>query len=196
MAPILHLRGSVSGAGPAAGGGRDGIVRAAAASSAAARGRGGRSVSAGHTVLEIVVVLAIIGIVASGGWALVRHGSALRAAQGARTFVLWARLQAVWTGRVVAVVPGTRPALQASASNDVQTACHRGVPTARFELARYGVVRVEEPFREGIAWLPSGGARSCDGGGVISGRMVLAGRGGRASVIVSSLGRVRVESGP
>jgi hypothetical protein len=43
-------------------------------------------------------------------------------------------------------------------------------------------------------WLPYGGARSCDGGGVISGRLILTDGIGHVDVIVSSLGRVRVES--
>ena len=146
----------------------------------------------GFTLLEIVTVLTVVGVLAGGAALLARPGGAVRAAQGARAFLLWARLEALWTGEAVAVVPASAPVLSARAGADVASAC-AGTERKRFELARYGRARVVQPMRAGIVWLPYGGARSCEGGGVISGRMILADGGGRASVIVSSLGRVRVE---
>lgn len=138
-------------------------------------------------------MLVVIGL-AIGGFVLVRPGGAVRAAQGARAFLLWARLEAMWTGDAVAVVPSGTPPLLARRGDaaDVAAAC-AGREVKRFELARYGRARVIQALRDGIVWLPGGGARSCGGSGVISGRMVLADAGRRVSVIVSSLGRVRVE---
>jgi len=156
------------------------------------RARRGRT---GFTLLEIVVALTVVGVLVGCGVLLVRPGGALRAAQGARAFLLWARLEALWSGEAVAVVPAEAPALSARAGADAASAC-AGPERKRFELARFGRARVVQPLRAGIVWLPYGGARSCDGGGVISGRMILAGGGRRAGVIVSSLGRVRVEVGP
>jgi len=146
----------------------------------------------GFTLLEIVVVLMVAGLLAGGGALLARPGGAQRAAQGARAFLLWARLEALWSGDAVAVVPAGSPALSARAGADAASAC-AGPERKRFELARYGRARVLKPLRAGIVWLPFGGARSCGGGGVISGRMILGDGRARASVIVSSLGRVRVE---
>ena len=136
----------------------------------------------------------MIGVVSTGGVALLRPGGAGRAAEGARGFLLWARLEAMWTGDAVAVVPSTSPPLVARRGDaaDASAAC-TGPEIRRFEVARYGRTVVVQALRAGIVWLPGGGARSCGGGGVISGRMVLADAGHRASVIVSSLGRVRVE---
>ncbi len=156
-----------------------------------------RSGRTGFTLLEVVVALALAGLLAGGATVLLRPGGAVRGAQGARTFLLWARLEALWTGEAVAVVPGAvvpgaSPALSARSAPDAATAC-TGPELKRFELARYGRARVAQALRDGIVWLPGGGARSCAGGGVISGRMVLVDGARRASVVVSSLGRVRVE---
>jgi len=161
-------------------------MHCATCSSRARRGR------TGFTLLEIVVVLTVVGLLAGGGALLARPGGALRAAQGARAFLLWARLEALWSGEAVAVVPSVSPTLSARTGADAVSAC-AGPERKRFDLARYGRARVVQPLRAGIVWLPYGGARSCNGGGVISGRMILADGGARADVIVSSLGRVRVE---
>lgn len=151
-----------------------------------------RTGCAGVTLFEMIVVLAVVGVFASGAVLLARPGGALRAAQGARAFLLWARLEALWSGEAVAVVPAGTPALSARVGADAPSAC-AGPERRRFELARYGRTRVAQPLRAGIVWLPYGGARSCNGGGVISGRMILADGGARVGVIVSSLGRVRLE---
>lgn len=152
---------------------------------------------AGFTLLEVVVALAVMGLLATGGARLLRPHAALRAAEAARAFLLWARLEAIWTGHAVAVVPSPRAGLDARSGDagDVASACE-GPALKRLQLRRFGSVRVTEPLRAGIVWLPSGGARSCEGGGVISGSMLLADRGRRAAVVVSSLGRVRVEAEP
>lgn len=154
-----------------------------------------RSRSAGLTLLEIVIVVAVVGLLAVGGVLLARPGGAVRAARGARAFLLWARLEALWSGEAVAVVPAGSPALSARTGADATSACG-GPERKRFELARYARTHVVQPLRAGIVWLPYGGARSCNGGGVISGRMLLADGRRRASVVVSSLGRVRVEVTP
>jgi len=138
--------------------------------------------------------VAVFGATAATGLVFARPGGAVRAADGARAFLLWARLEAMWSGDAVAVVPSDASALLARRGtvSDAATAC-QGPVVRRFELARYGRARVDQPLRAGIVWLPGGGARSCGGGGVISGRMVVVDGPRRASVIVSSLGRVRVE---
>lgn len=143
-------------------------------------------------MLELLVVLAVIGVIAAAGWRAVHPGAVALAAQGVRGFLRWGRLEAMWSGRVVAIVPTGPGALSARVSDRVEEACL--APAFRtFQMDPYGAVRVDRQFRSGIIWLPSGGARSCAGGGVISDRMILAGNGQRASVLVSSLGRVRVE---
>lgn len=149
----------------------------------------------GFTLLEVLVALAIVGVVAGAGQLALRPAGAARAAAGARAFLLAARLDAVWSGRAVAVVPaGSQRTLVArrSAGPDTASAC-AGAEIRRFEIARYPGVRVDRPLRSGIVWLPNGGARSCSGGGVINGRMELVAGTARSAVVVSSLGRVRIE---
>lgn len=158
--------------------------------------QGGRHV-VGFTLVEVVVVLAVVGVVVTGGVRLLRPNAALRAADAARAFLLWGRLEAMWSGRAVAVIPEGATGLEArsDAASEGIGACG-GTPKRSLDLARLGRARVLEPLRVGVVWLPTGGARSCDGGGVISGRMVVGDRARRVAVIVSSLGRVRVETLP
>ena len=159
-----------------------GMFRAATTS---APGQGGRL-----TLLEIVVVARRRRDSRRQWRAVARPGGAVRAA-GAPALPLWARLEALWSGEAVAVVPARSPALRPAPGRRAVRV--RGPGTERFDLARYARARVVQPLRAGIVWLPYGGARSCGGGGVISGRMLLADGRRRASVVVSSLGRVRVE---
>lgn len=144
--------------------------------------------------------MAVLGLAAVAGATLVRPAAALRAAQSARSFLLWARLEAMWTGRAVAVTIAGDDGLQArsvaaSDGADPLVAC-QGPVRRRLDLASFGAVRISRPLRAGLVWLPGGGARSCNGGGVISGTLVLTDARGHAEVIVSSLGRIRIEAGP
>ncbi len=151
----------------------------------------------GFTLLEVLVAVAVIGVLATVGAAWVRPAAALRAASAARALLLTTRLEAMWTGRAVAVLPdGSRGLLTRRAATAGAAAACGGRPGPGLDLRRYGPVRVETPFRSGIAWLPTGGARSCSGGGVISGTMVVADARTRVGVVVSSLGRVRIEPRP
>lgn len=149
--------------------------------------------ASGFTLLELVVVLAVAAIATAGLLGL-RPGAAVRAAEAARSFLLWGRLEAMWTGRAVAVTPDAVSGLVARAATDGASVDACTAPVVRhLPLRRLGRVEVVEELRVGIVWMARGGARSCDGGGVISGRMVFGDRSRRVDVVVSSLGRVRVE---
>lgn len=156
-----------------------------------------RDRASGMTVLELVVAVAILGLVIASGWVAGRPHGAWHAARAARAFLLWARLEAVWTGRPVAVlaVPSTGLVARSGGSVDAGEACG-DAEVRRLRLGDFGRVTMVQALRDGIVWLPGGGARSCDGGGVISGRLVLADGARLVSVVVSSLGRIRVEATP
>ena len=157
--------------------------------------RQGRSAH-GFTLLEVIVALALTAV-ATAGVLGCRPPAAARAAEEARAFLLWARLEAMWSGRAVAVVPAAAPGLEARGGSGAAAVEACAAPVLRgLLLRRYGRVSVVQDFRDGIVWLPGGGARTCDGGGVISGRMVVADGSRTAHVVVSSLGRVRVEVEP
>ncbi len=159
------------------------------------RARGGGAPAGGRlgaTVVELVVVLAVLGLAAGVAWRLARPAGAVEsAAGGARALLLWSRLEAVWTGDPVAVVAASGDTLAARSGPGCS-----GRELRRLELRRYGRVTLSAPTWRGVVWLPTGGARSCRGGGVVSGRLVVAGGSREVAVVMSSLGRVRIERLP
>lgn len=112
-----------------------------------------------------------------------------------RTAILWARTEAMWGGVAVSVTEATSgQGVVVRTATDPANPCTAGTVLTRVLLAEFPGVRLEAGLPRGLVWLPSGSGRSCAGGGVISGTMVLA--DGRASVrlIISALGRVRLEA--
>ena len=157
------------------------------------------STRAGFTLLELLVGLAILSVMAGLGMTFARPANDLRAATAVKTMLLWARAEAVWHGVPVAVTElplasGFVVRSLPSGSGD----CDDGEILGRLLLADHPGVRLAAGFgvRGGIVWLASGSGRSCAGGGVISADLRLASLTGTSHVIVSSLGRVRVERGP
>lgn len=148
----------------------------------------------GLSLVEILVVLAIVALVAAVGIALVRPSHAGRAAAAAATLLAWARLQAVWSGHDVAIVPTTGGLVARTAP--AADPCTGGSVARRVLWRSYPLVRVLRPLRDGVLWRAAGGALSCAGGGVISDRLVLGDPRMAVAVVVSSLGRVRVEVVP
>jgi len=124
----------------------------------------------GMSLVELLVVIAVLALCLSLALAFARPSHALRAAEASRAAILWARANALWRGEAVSVteLPGGA-----------------GL-----------VVRLEAGLPRGIVWLPSGSGRTCDGGGVVSATLRLADARRRVAVVVSSLGRVRLEVGP
>jgi len=153
----------------------------------------------GLTLIEILVCLAVVGSVAGLGLAFVRPANDARAATALKTLLLWSRAEAMWQGSSVSVVElplgiGYEVRrLEGSASG-----CGSGAVIGRLLVAEHPGVRIAAGFgaREGLLWLPTGSGRSCDGGGVISASIVLQSLAGSSRVVISSLGRVRVEKAP
>ena len=153
----------------------------------------------GFTLIELLVCLAVIGSLAGIGLRFARPANDLRAATALKTLLLWARSEAMWQGSSVAVseLPlgaGYEVRRLAAGSND----CHSGEVMGRLLLVEHAGVSLAAGFgsRTGLLWLPTGSGRSCDGGGVISTSITFRSLGGSSRVVVSSLGRVRVERVP
>src|SRR5690606_33956913 len=153
----------------------------------------------GFTLIELLVCLAVLGVVVGTGLAFARPAHDMRAATATKALLLWARAEAIWQGGSVAVTElplggGFVARLLPPGSSD----CAAGEPLARVRLLDHPGVRVTDGFggRGGIVWLASGSGRSCSGGGVISGYLRLAGLTSVSRVVISSLGRVRVEREP
>lgn len=150
----------------------------------------------GLSLVEVLVLLAVLGIVAAISFAAVRPSFELRAARAVRSMILQARAEAMWTGSPVAVIelPDGRGFV---ADRLALPACADGKTITTLHLAEFPGVRLVDGLRTGgLYWLPTGGGRTCSGGGVISDTLVLGGPRGSAAVIVSSLGRVRLERRP
>ncbi len=150
--------------------------------------------SAGVTLLELLVVLALMALLGTAGLRFLRPDATVRSADAARALLRWARLDALWGGRSVAVVPdGDGLIARASPADDDSAGCAAGVVRRSVHPPLGGRVRLVRALRAGIVWRPDGSALSCAGGGVISDRMTYAGGQVRASLVMSSLGRVRLE---
>ncbi len=147
----------------------------------------------GLTLLEMLLVLALVAVAAGAVALALRPAAELRAAQALRGLLIAARHEALLRGASVAVVGSTLGFVATAQAGD-GAECAGGVDLAGLRLAEHPGVRVVSAWPTGgVVWLPSGSGRTCAGGGVISSTVVLEGVRGSAAVIVSSLGRVRVE---
>lgn len=146
-----------------------------------------------------MVCLALIGSFAGIGLAFARPANDARAAAALKSLLLWARAEAMWQGIAVAVTE-----LPLGVGFEVvrlppgAATCGAGETIGRLWLADHPGVRIATGFgaRRGLVWLPTGSGRSCDGSGVISSSLELRGHTRATRVVVSSLGRVRVERAP
>lgn len=151
----------------------------------------------GFTLLEVLVVLAVLALVSGIGMAAFRPSLEVRAASAVRSLVLQARAQAVWSGDSVAVVESAGGTSFSALSMTSKGGCEPGSALASLRLLDFPGVRLVDGLRAGgLYWLPSGSGRSCSGGGVISDTLLFEGPRGKAALVISSLGRVRVEARP
>lgn len=149
--------------------------------------------SAGFTLLELILVLGIVAVGAGSVASALRPSSEMRAAQALRALLVAARHEALLRGHGVAVVRAGE-GFVSRVQTGSESPCAVGSELTRLDVAADHGVRVAQTWPSGgLVWLPTGSGRTCAGGGVISSTVVLEGRRGRAAVVVSSLGRVRVE---
>lgn len=142
---------------------------------------------AAFSLIELLVVLLISSLIAGLAVAAVRPGSAERAAR--------LYLRAVQAARIEAVAG--RPTAVRWRAEDARFEVRRGADPCRAALVRSlapeGRVAVTRWLRAGVAWLPDGSGRSCDGGGVYGGRVRFEDARAVWDVVVASTGRLRVE---
>jgi len=116
------------------------------------------------TILEILVVIAVLLLIASASFVVMREASLGRDARA--------------IGRLLTL--------------NRSTALLAGTPSSCLREGRFGPLVRSSPVR-GLLFTPDGLPRTCDGGGVGNTSILLEHRGRQAAVIVSSLGRVRWE---
>ena len=147
------------------------------------------TVRRGVTLIEMLLVLALVAILAAGAVVAVRPGHARRSAHAYVRTVQGARLAAL-AGTPVAVRwddPDRRFLVREGGD------CAGAV---RGSLAPLPRVAVQLRLRDGVVWLPDGTGRACSGGGVYGGRVRFADRREAWDVVVASTGRLRVEPAP
>lgn len=151
----------------------------------------------GVTLVELLVLLAVLAILFSVALAAARPDNTQRAAQAVRSAILWARANAIWRGVTVAVTD-----LAGGAGFEVRAAvggaapCSAGTELLQVRVGQHPGVSLLAGLPRGLVWLPDGSGRSCDGGGVISATIRLQGARRAVNVVVSSMGRVRLEVAP
>ncbi len=148
----------------------------------------------GLSLLELLIALGLLGLVIVLLPRLPGPSTARQAAHSAKAMALWCHLQALSGGSAVALVQNAGGLVARSGTG--QDACTTGDPVRTMAWRTFPRTRVLDSFRAGILWRADGIALSCAGGGVISDRMVLSDGRSRYAVVVSSLGRVRVERLP
>lgn len=149
----------------------------------------------GFTLIELLVALAVLAILTSVGLAVTRPSHSARAAQAVRTAILWARTEAIWRGVPVSVteVAGQGGFAVRLAANPAAP-CSGGAALTQVALAEFPGVRLVAGLPRGLVWLPSGSGRTCSLGGVISSTIELTDARASARVVVSALGRARLEA--
>ena len=155
----------------------------------------------GWSILEILVVLAILAIVFALGMAVLRPPPSRHAAVQLAGALTTARLRALAGGAPTALVvaaDGRSWERRVGApSSDAATTCGAGVVDDRLDLTpTFPGVVVASGAEAGIVWFPTGWGRTCAGGAVFNRRIVLSGPRANHAVVVSSAGRVRWERYP
>ncbi|MDZ7707446.1 MAG: prepilin-type N-terminal cleavage/methylation domain-containing protein [Trueperaceae bacterium] len=144
----------------------------------------------GFTLLETIVVLAVLAVVLGLAWAAWTPSAAKRTARG--------YLQTVQGARIAALA-GTPASVRWDPDRHAFLVRH-GDPGCsgdpRQVLAPDPPVAVTRRLRDGVAWLPDGTGRACSGGGVFGGRVRFEDRRSAWDVVVASTGRLRLEAAP
>ncbi|UCH25267.1 MAG: GspH/FimT family protein [Trueperaceae bacterium] len=152
----------------------------------------------GTTLVELCVVIALFGLLLLFAGVGVRGGGSRLMASDVKALLLAARFEAVKRDVPVAVV--WQPEASAFAmrvdplADSLATLCRSGTILERVRSEIYSGVSVTRRLRDDLVWLPTGLARTCQGGGVFNGTIVL--EDGRLTykVVISRAGRVRTEA--
>lgn len=150
---------------------------------------------AGVSVLEIIMVVAVLGILLAIGPVMLRTPGPQLFANDLRAMVQQARHEAVKRNQPVAVLwdaPGRR---FVTSVPDGTPWCDLGVQLAERRLSEYPRLTIETTFvdGEGVVWLPSGHARSCELRSFERAIAIIRDGSMTRTVIVTLTGRVEIE---
>jgi len=119
----------------------------------------------GFTAIEVIVALAIAGILMGIGASALRPPASRLAASSGASFVHQAKFEAIRSNRPVVVrLDGDAVTLH-RASTATSIDCAAALPTLRtLDLAQFRRVTVTDVVGFPFVWLPSGDARTCPSG--------------------------------
>lgn len=147
----------------------------------------------GVTLIEVVIVLAMLGVLLSIGAASFRPSESRLYANDVRALIQQARFEAVRRNVPVAVVwDAADDAFLTVLGNDADR-CDASTVLNRATASTYRQVEVDIEFDDGLVWLPSGTARSCNLGAFSDVIAVISDRFGSRTVTVSLTGRVTIQ---
>jgi len=117
-------------------------------------------------MVELLMVLAIVGILAALGATLLRPPLSKTVANGVRSFVQEGRFQAIKANRAVAIVwdGGSRSfhMVEAQTAGTVECTSSSTTLLRTLPVAKSGDVSIALSYTDGIVWLPTGQLRRCD----------------------------------
>lgn len=156
-----------------------------------------RTHSAGFSLIELLVIIAVLGILLGIGAFLVRAPAARLAANDFKAFLQEARLEAVKRNRAVIVAwddAGNALTMRALDAAGVASCNAEGDEVKRMRLEEYRNVSLTTDMVDGgVAWLPNGRSLQCNGS-LGSSSTAFSADGKVWAVTVSGIGDVRVEA--
>lgn len=153
------------------------------------------SFTSGFSTVELLIVLAVLGILLGLGVQRFGSNGARAYSNDVRSIVQQARFEAVKRNAPVAVIwNGSANEFRTILGSGV-TPCVPGSVLVTAAASRYRGVSVETEFLngDGIVWLPSGQARSCSLGVFSPAIAEISDRNHQYNVTVTLTGRVTVE---
>lgn len=123
---------------------------------------------AGFSAVEILIVIAIVGILAGLSFAILRQPAARLYATDVRSAIQQGRYEAIKRNVPVAVVWNAADnafevRTDTGATPTFQSACSSATVLRSKATSEYPPVAVSSPANFGIAWLPSGVGQTCTG---------------------------------
>lgn len=156
-------------------------------------------IRAGFTLLELLIVIAIMGIFMALGVPMLRPPSSYLFANDVKAMIQQARFESIKRNVPVAVVwsdsAKTFTTQFHPTDSQISQACDStGTEKLRVKnLTEYRNLNVTSAFQtSGLVWLPTGLGRQCTGGAMMNGTTITDGRVAYR-IVTSSAGRVQIQ---
>ena len=151
----------------------------------------------GFSTIELLIVLAIVGLLAAVLFPRIRPPEARLMANEIKAMLQQGRYEAIKRNQPVAFVwladESSFRTRYNSSSQTVAAACVGDREIARKDLSDYRNVAVDvDILTGGIVWLPTGQARTCTGGPMVTGYVEVEGNGVSLIVEASMGGKVTI----